>query len=72
MPNGQDGQGSFRRFAAIVVALVLAIAIIAWGPWKTAHVAPNPGPSGIPGSTVRDETPPPAEGPSGTTTGMAR
>jgi hypothetical protein len=72
MRDSQDWEGSFRRFAAIAVAVVLAVAIVTWGPWNTTHVAPNPGPSGTPGSTVLDETPPPAQGPSETTTGMAR
>jgi len=72
MRDSQDWEGSFRRFAAIAVAVVLAVAIVTSGPWNTIHVAPNPGPSGTPGSTVLDETPSPAEGPSETTTGMAR
>jgi hypothetical protein len=72
MRNSQDWEGRFRSFAVIAVAFVLAVAIVTWGPWNTTHVAPNPGPSGTPGSTVLDETPPPAESPSKTTTGMAR
>jgi hypothetical protein len=60
------------RFAVIAAAFVLAVAIAAWGPWNTAHIPPNPGPSGTPGSTVLDGKPPPAEGPSQTTTGTAR
>jgi hypothetical protein len=72
MRDSQDWQGSFLRFAAIAVAFVLAVAIVTLGPSNTTHVAPNPGPSGTPGSTVLDETPPPAKGPSETTTGMAR
>ena len=72
MRDGQDWEGSLLRVAAIVVAFVLAVAIVTWGPWNTTHVAPNPGPSGTPGSTVLNEAPPPAKGPSETTTGMAR
>lgn len=72
MRDGQDWEGSFRRFAAIAVAFVMAVAIVTWGQWSTIHVAPNPGPSGTPGSTMLDETPAPAEGPSKITTGMAR
>jgi hypothetical protein len=63
-------KGSFRRYA--VIAFILAVAILTWGPWNTNHVAPNPGPSGTPGSTTLDQTPPPAAGPSETTTGAAR
>jgi hypothetical protein len=74
MRDIQDRNASIsgRMLAVIVVALVLAIAILTWGPWNTKHVAINPGPSGTPGSTAVDTTPPPAEGPSGTTTGAAR
>jgi hypothetical protein len=71
MRDRQDWEGSSRRFAVIAVAFVLAVAIVTWGPWNTTHIAPNPGPSRTPGSTVLDEVPPPAEGPSNTTTGMA-
>jgi hypothetical protein len=72
MRDSQDWEGNFRRFAVIAVAFVLAVAIVTWGQLNTTHVAPNPGPSGTPGSTMLDEIPPPAEGPSKTTTGMAR
>ena len=65
-------EGSFRRYAVMAVAFILAVAILTWGPWNTTHVAPNPGPGGTTGSTVLDGTPPPAEGPSKSTTGMAR
>ena len=72
MRDSQDRDGNFRRFAVVAMAFILAVVILTWGPWNTTHVAPNPGPSGTPGSTVPDKTPPPADGPSGTTTGMAR
>jgi hypothetical protein len=68
----RDSQDSFRRFAAIAVAFILAVAILTWGPWNTTHVPPNPGPSGTPGSTTLGQTPPPANGPSDTATGTAR
>jgi hypothetical protein len=67
-PN-REGGISRGTFVAVVAAFVLALAILAW---NTAHVASNPGPSGTPGSTAVDQTPPPAAGPSGTTTGAAR
>jgi len=74
MQNGQDRKGSVSggTFAVIVAAFVIVFAILTWGPWNTRHVAINPGPSGTPGSTTLDQTPPPAEGPSGTTTGAVR
>jgi hypothetical protein len=72
MRDSQDWEGSFRRFAVIAVAFILAVAILTRGPWNTTHIAPNPGPSGTPGSTALDQIPPPAAGPSETTTGTAR
>jgi hypothetical protein len=61
----------FRTFAVIAVVM-LAVAILTWGPWNTKHVASNPGPSGTPGSTELDRAPPPAADPSEGTTGAAR
>jgi hypothetical protein len=74
MRDRQDRESSISgtTLAAIVVAFILALAILASGPWNTKHVASNPGPSGTPGSTAIDKTPPPADGPSGNTTGAAR
>jgi hypothetical protein len=74
MRDSQHRTGSIngRTLAVIIVAFVLAFALLALGPWNTQHVASNPGPSGTPGSTTLDRTPPPADGPSGTTTGAAR
>jgi hypothetical protein len=74
MQDSQDRKSSIsgRTLAVIIVAFVLAFALLTGGPWNTRHVASNPGPSGTPGSTAVDRTPPPAEGPSGTTTGAAR
>ncbi len=74
MDDRQDRESSIRgtTLAAIVVAFLLALAILASGPWNTGHVASNPGPSGTPGSTEVNRTPPPADSPSGNTTGVAR
>ena len=74
MQDSQDRESSisFRTLAAIAVAFILAVAILTSGPWNTERVASNPGPSGIPGSTTLDQTPPPAASPSATTTGAAR
>jgi hypothetical protein len=74
MPNGQDRKGSIssRTLAVIVAAFVVVFAILTWGPWSTSHVATNPGPSGTPGSTAVEQTPPPAASPGETTTGAAR
>jgi hypothetical protein len=68
-PKGSNNGGMLVILAA---AFILVLAVLAWGPWDTGHVASNPGPSGTAGSTVVDQTPPPAESPSGTTTGSAR
>jgi hypothetical protein len=74
MQDDQDRKGSIdgRTFALTVAAVVVVLAIIAWGPWESNHVASNPGPSGIPGSTAMEPAPPPADSPSGSTTGSAR
>jgi hypothetical protein len=72
MRDSQDREASFRRFVVIAVAFVLAVAIVTWRQQTTTHIPPNPGPSGTPGSTALDGKPPPAEGPSQTTTGTAR
>ena len=58
MRDSQDRNSSIsgRMLAVIIVAFVLAFAILAGGPWNTAHVASNPGPSGTPGSTTLDRT----------------
>jgi hypothetical protein len=72
MRDSQDRKGSisFRTMAVVALAIILAIAALAWE--NTTHVPANPGPSGTPGSTVRDQTPPPAAGTSETTTGTVR
>jgi hypothetical protein len=74
MSDPQNRQGGISRatFVVVVAAFVLALAILAWGPWNMGHVASNPGPSGTPGSTALDRTPPPAAGPSENTTGAGR
>jgi hypothetical protein len=74
MQDSEDRESaiSFRTLAAVAVAFVLAVAILTSGPRNTERVAINPGPSGIPGSTTLNQTPPPAAGPSETTTGAAR
>jgi hypothetical protein len=70
--RSQDREGSisFRTFAVIAVAIILAIAVLAWE--NTTHVPSNTGPSGTPGSMARDKTSPPAAGTSETTTGTVR
>jgi hypothetical protein len=67
MRDSQDREGSisFRTLAVIAVVFILTVAILSWGPWNIEHVASNPGPSGTPGSTAVDQTPPPAAEPSG-------
>jgi hypothetical protein len=74
MRNSQDRRGSVSggTLGLMVATFALVFVILIWGPWNTKHVESNPGPSGTPGSTTLDRTPPPAEGPSGTTTGTGR
>jgi hypothetical protein len=74
MRDRQDRESSIsgRTVAIIIAAFVVVLVILTWAPWNPQHVASNPGPSGTPGSTAVDQTPPPAAGPSGNTTGTAR
>jgi len=71
MRGSQDRNGSisFQTVAVIAVVFILGVVVLTSG--NTTHVASNPGPSGTPGSTLLDQTPPPAAGPS-ETTGAAR
>lgn len=59
-------------FAAIIAAVVLLFVVMIWGPGKVDHVEVNQGPSGTPGSTVKNTAPPPAANPSEGTVGSAR
>jgi len=70
--NNTEGRVSGTTLAAILCAFLLLFALFAFGPWSGKHVAGNDGPSGTPGSTAINQAPPPAAGPSGTTTGSAR
>jgi hypothetical protein len=74
MHDRQDRKSSISgaALAAIVVAFVLVVALLLSGRSNTGHVASNPGPSGTPGSTAVERTPPPADSPSGNTIGTAR
>jgi hypothetical protein len=74
MQDGQDRERTPGRqtIAVIAAAVIVVLGLLALGPWNSPHVASNPGPSGTPGSTVAEKTPPPAAGPSGGTTGSAR
>ena len=58
--------------AATVAALGLLFVVLIWGPGRIDHVESNPGPSGTPGSTIKNNAPPPAGSPSGETVGSAR
>ncbi|SHL41823.1 hypothetical protein SAMN05444159_5852 [Bradyrhizobium lablabi] len=74
MWDSHDRKGLINAgtLTVLAAAFVLVLAILVWGPGSTRHVESNPGPSGTAGSTRVDQTPPPAEGPSGNTTGSAR
>jgi hypothetical protein len=71
-PYEQNGAARVRMLATLAAAVVFILLILVWGPWNTRHVASNPGPSGTPGSTAVEGTPPPAAGPTETTTGTVR
>jgi hypothetical protein len=75
MHDRQDRPGAMSggTLAIIIAAFIVALVILTWAPWNPQHVASNPGPSGTPGSTAVERTPPPAPSPSGgNTTGTAR
>jgi hypothetical protein len=73
MPNNDRGRriGS-ETLVAIAAAFILDFAFFVLGPGTGTHVASNPGPIGMPESSIINPAPPPASGPSGTTTGSAR
>ena len=70
--NEREGKLGGGTLAAIVAVVILAFAFLIWGFGSATHVASNPGPSGMPESTIVNQAPPPADSPSGTTTGTAR
>ena len=72
MPKS-DGEGKIRggTLVAMGAVFMLAFAFFAWGLGSGTHVASNPGPTGMPESTIVNQAPPAAVSPSGTTTGTA-
>jgi hypothetical protein len=73
MPNNdRKGKIDAGTLVAIVAALFLTFSFFALESGSGTHVASNPGPSGMPESNIINPAPPPADGPSGETTGMAR
>jgi hypothetical protein len=70
--NDREEKVGGGTLVAIVAVLILAFAFLVWGFGGGTHVANNPGPSGMPESTILNQAPPPAGSPSGTTTGTAR
>ena len=70
--NDREGKVGGGTLVAIVAVFILAFAFFVWGFGSGAHVASNPGPSGMPESTILNQVPPPASSPSETTTGAAR
>ena len=72
MPNNDRASKVGVRTLVAIVAVIVAFAFFVLGPTSGNHVASNPGPSGIPGSTTVNQAPPPASNPSGFTTGTSR
>jgi hypothetical protein len=70
--NDREEKVGGGTLVAIVAVLILAFAFLVWGFGGGTHVASNPGPSGMPESTILNQAPPPAGSPSETTTGTAR
>jgi hypothetical protein len=58
--NDREGKVRGRTLVSIIAASILAFALFVWGPWSGTHVASNPGPSGMPESTIVNQAPPPA------------
>jgi hypothetical protein len=58
--KGKVGSRTLVTFGAI---FIFAFAIFAWGSGSGTHVASNPGPSGMPESSIVNPAPPPASGP---------
>ena len=69
--NDREAKIGGRTLVAIVSVFIIAFAFFAWA-GSVTHVPSNPGPSGMPESAIVNPAPPPASGPSGTTTGTAR
>jgi hypothetical protein len=70
--HDREGKAGGRTLVAIGAAFIFAFALFVWGSGSGTHVASNPGPSGMPESNIVNQVPPPASGPSDTTTGTAR
>ena len=68
----REGKRGGGTLVAIGAAFILAFAFFVWGFGSGTHVASNPGPSGMPESTIVNQAPPAAGSPSETTTGTAR
>jgi len=74
MSDRPNRTASKQIIALLVGAFIVVLIFLTWAPWNPRHVASNSGPSGTPGSTAVEGTPPPAAGPSqdSATTGKAR
>jgi hypothetical protein len=73
-PQNRSSRVSGRALVMIGAAFVVVLLLLTWAPWNPEQIASNPGPSGMPGSTIVERAPPPAASPSGdpATTGAAR
>ena len=69
--NDGEGKVSGRTLGAMGAVFILAFAFFVWGLGSRTHVASNPGPGGMPESTIVNPAPPAAASPSGITTGTA-
>jgi len=70
--QNREGNAGGRTLVAIGAVFIFAFALFAWGSGSGTHVASSPGPSGMTESSIVNQVPPPASGPSETTTGTAR
>ena len=66
MRDREDLKGSTSLRTLLVIAVVFILGVVALSWESTTHIDTNPGPSGTPGSTALEQTPPPAANPSQT------
>ena len=58
--DDRQKENSTRGTAIAATVAALGLVVLIWGPGRVDHVEINPGPRGIPGSTIKNNAPPPA------------
>jgi hypothetical protein len=70
--HDRENKAGGRTLVAIGAVFIFVFALFVWESGSGAHVASNPGPTGMPESNIINPAPPPASSSSGTTTGATR